>query len=155
MRILVSSIADIALGIWHLMQGMYISMLNLLRPKITEQYPENRKRRKDFERFRGMLVMPHSTENKHRCTACGICAMNCPNKSIAITIKKAADNTGKEKRMLAAYSYDLGRCTFCGLCTQVCPQNAIKWTTAFEHAVFTRTKLTMQLNHEGSCLEER
>ena len=142
----------IVLGVWRLLQGMYVSMLNFLRPKITEQYPENRKKRKDFERFRGMLTMPHNEQNQHRCTACGICAMQCPNGSIAITSKKVADDTGKEKRILDVYSYDLGRCIFCSLCTRACPQNAIEWSPAFEHAVFTRRTLVKRLNNEGSAL---
>jgi NADH-quinone oxidoreductase subunit I len=146
MNNLIKYFISIAYGIVHLAQGMYISMLNLLRPKVTEQYPENRKRRKDFERFRGMLTMPHNADNQHRCTACGICVMNCPNGSISITSKKIADDTGKEKRTLDTYNYDLGRCTFCGLCTQVCPQNAIEWSPAFEHAVYARPKLVQQLN---------
>ncbi|GHT66328.1 NADH-quinone oxidoreductase subunit I [Bacteroidia bacterium] len=148
----INYIKSIVVGIFRLLQGMYISMLNLVRPKITEQYPENRKTRKDFERFRGMLTMPHNEQNQHRCTACGICAIHCPNGTINVVSKKVADETGKEQRVLEVYTYDLGCCTFCGVCTTVCPQNAIAWTPAFEHAVFTRSKLVKQLNKEGSTL---
>ncbi|GHU93414.1 NADH-quinone oxidoreductase subunit I [Bacteroidia bacterium] len=149
----INYIKNIVVGIFRLLQGMYISMLNLVRPKITEQYPENRKTRKEFERFRGMLTMPHNEYNEHKCTACGICAMNCPNGTINVVSKKFKDEqTGKEKRMLDVYTYDLGRCVFCALCTQSCPQDAIEWSPTFEHAVFTRSKLVKQLNHEGSTL---
>ncbi|MDR3328567.1 MAG: 4Fe-4S binding protein [Prevotellaceae bacterium] len=135
---------------------MYISMLNMLRPKVTEAYPENRMTKVHFERFRGELTMPHSAQNEHRCTACGICAMQCPNDTISVASKKVTDEaSGKEKRALDRYLYDIGSCTFCGLCVLACPQDAIAWTPAFEHTVFTRSKLVKQLNREGSRQEEK
>lgn len=146
----------IVVGIWHLMQGMYIAMLNMLRKKVTEPYPENRKTKVQFERFRALLTMPHNAQNEHRCTACGICAMNCPNGTLQVISKKVMDEaTGKEKRVLDQYLYDLGSCTFCDLCTTACSQNAIVFSNAFEHSLFTRSKLVKQLNREGSTLEEK
>lgn len=144
---------DIVVGIWHLLQGMYVAMLNMLRKKVTEPYPENRKKKVRLERFRALLTMPHNEKNEHRCTACGICAMNCPNGTIQVISKKVTDEaTGKERRELDRYLYDLGSCTFCDLCTTTCPQNAIAFSNDFEHSVFTRSKLVRQLNREGSKL---
>lgn len=146
-------IKNVALGIFHLFQGMYISMLNMLRPKVTEQYPENRGKYVYFERFRGMLTMPHNENNEHKCTACGICMMNCPNGTINVISKKETDEaTGKEKKVLDEYRYHLGSCIFCALCTSTCPQDAIEFTNAFEHAVFTPGTLDKRLNKEGSSL---
>ncbi|KAA6315740.1 NADH-quinone oxidoreductase subunit I [termite gut metagenome] len=149
-------IKSIILGIWHLMQGMYITMLNLIRPKVTEQYPENRGKVFPHERMRGQLIMPHNEANEHKCTACGICQMNCPNGTIEVLSKKEVDEaTGKEKKVLDKYLYDIGSCIFCSICTNSCPQDAIEWTTNFEHAVFTRRKLQEQLNREGSKLMKK
>ncbi len=146
-------IKNILLGIYHLLQGMYVSMLNMIRPKVTEKYPENRGKKVQFERFRGLLTMPHNDRNEHKCTACGICMINCPNGTINVVSKKVVDETtGKEKKILDKHLYDLGSCTFCALCTETCPQDAIAWTPAFEHTVFTRSKLVKQLNREGSKL---
>jgi NADH-quinone oxidoreductase subunit I len=143
-------------GIWRLMQGMYITLLNLIRPKVTECYPENRGKVFPHERMRGQLSMPHNEENEHKCTACGICQMNCPNGTIEVISKKELDeSTGKEKKVLDRYLYDVGSCIFCSLCTTSCPQDAIEWTTNFEHAVFTRAKLQEQLNREGSKLMKK
>ncbi|MDR2040517.1 MAG: 4Fe-4S binding protein [Bacteroidales bacterium] len=148
-----SYIKNILLGVYRLLQGMYISMLNMLRPKVTEQYPENRGKYVYFERFRGMLTMPHNENNQHKCTACGICMMNCPNGTIRVISKKETDEvTGKEKKILDRYMYNLGSCTFCALCTSTCPQDAIEWSNAFEHALFTSSKLDKRLNREGSSL---
>jgi NADH-quinone oxidoreductase subunit I len=78
---------------------------------------------------------------------------NCPNGTIQVISKKETDEeTGKEKKVLDKYLYDLGSCTFCALCTMTCPQDAIEWSTNFEHAMFTRSKLVECLNKEGSSL---
>lgn len=153
MKNLVNYIKAILLGIWNLILGMKITMINFFRPKITEQYPENRATQVMFERFRGELTMPHNANNEHKCTACGICQMNCPNGTIAVISKQETDEaTGKTKKVLDKYEYDLGSCIFCDLCVRSCPQDAIEWSQAFEHSVFTRSKLVEQLNHEGSKL---
>ncbi|MDR0511273.1 MAG: 4Fe-4S binding protein [Rikenellaceae bacterium] len=146
-------ITDIALGLWRLFQGMYITMLNFVRPKFTEQYPENRGEKEYFDRFRALLVMPHDERNHHKCTACGICQTNCPNGTIEVVSRMEADEaTGRDKKTLDRYMYDLGSCTFCGLCTHSCPFGAIRWSNEFEHSLFTRSKLHMQLNRPGSSL---
>ncbi len=145
-------ITDIFVGLWRLMQGMYIAMLNMIRPKVTEQYPENRGKHVYPENFRGELTMPHDGFNQHKCTACGICQMNCPNATIQVISRMEADAEGKERKVLDRYVWDTGGCIFCGLCTRTCPQDAIAWSNHFEHAVFTREKLFKQLNRPGSSL---
>lgn len=153
MKSFANYIKSIFLGVWNLLLGMKISMINFIRPKVTEQYPENRKELVMFDRFRGKLTMPHNENNEHKCTACGICQMNCPNGTIQVISKTETDEvTGKPKRVLDKHMYDLGSCIFCDLCVQSCPQGAIEWSQAFEHAVYTRSKLLIQLNHEGSKL---
>ena len=136
-------------SLWHLGRGMGITMRNFLRPKVTEQYPENRGRHEYFERFRALLTMPHDDRNQHKCTACGICRMNCPNGTITLVSRTEGDSP---KKVLDSYLYDLGSCTFCALCVQSCPQSAIEFTNAFEHSVFTKERLVKQLNRPGSSL---
>lgn len=138
-------------AIWHLAQGLGITMLNFLRPKVTEQYPENRATKVHFERFRAEVVMPHDEDNHHRCTACGICAATCPNKTIEVLAGR--DEAGK--RVLDKHLYDVGGCMFCGLCVAACPFGAIEFSNEFEHAVFTRSVLQRQLNKPGSSLKKR
>jgi NADH-quinone oxidoreductase subunit I len=122
-------------------------MLNMFRKKITDQYPENRGKYKYSERFRGMLTLVYDENHEHKCTGCGICVLNCPNGTIQVAVKKEIDEaTGKEKKLLDKYMYDLGSCIFCGRCVQTCPSNGLGWTNHFEHSVFTRSKLIKQLN---------
>jgi len=153
---MVKYIINLLTGIWRLMQGMYIVMLNFIRPKVTEQYPENRGKVFPHERMRGQLIMLHNEDNQHKCTACGICEMNCPNGTIQVVSKKVLDEeTGKEKRELDIYTYDLGCCIYCALCVNSCSQDAIVWSTNFEHALFTKAKLVQRLNREGSILMKK
>lgn len=137
-------------GIFSLLKGMSITMREFFTPKTTEQYPENRATLKMFNRFRGELVLPHNDKNEHKCVACGICQMNCPNDTIRLETEMVTDEEGKKKKRLVKYEYDLGSCLFCQLCVKNCPYGAIEFRPTFEHAVFTREKLVLQLNHEGS-----
>ncbi|MCK9160137.1 MAG: 4Fe-4S binding protein [Bacteroidaceae bacterium] len=141
-------------GIYTLLVGMETSIKVFFRKKTTEQYPENRKELKMFDRYRGTLTMPHNENNEHHCVACSLCQMACPNGTIHI-ISKTIDTDDGKKRILDRYEYDLGSCIFCQLCVNACPHDAIKFDTNFEHAVFDRSKLVMKLNHEGSKVVEK
>ena len=142
-------------GLRSLLVGMRTTLRVFFRKKTTEQYPENRDTLKMFDRFRGQLVMKHNDRNEHRCVACGICQMNCPNDSIRVVSETVEDEQGKKKKVLARYEYALGSWLYCQLCVRSCPHDAIEFDTAFEHAVFTRGKLVRQLNSEGSTLEKK
>lgn len=142
-------------GVKSLATGLGVTMRELFTPKVTEQYPENRAELKMFDRYRGRLIMPHNDKNEHKCVACHLCEMACPNGSIKVIHEMYEDEDGRKKRRLQKYEYDLGCCMFCELCITACPHGAIEFSTDFENAVFDRSKLVMQLNHPGSHVEEK
>jgi NADH-quinone oxidoreductase subunit I len=153
---MINYIKTILKVIFSLVSGMVITMRELFTKKVTEQYPENRATLKVAERFRGQLVMLHDDNNEHSCTGCGICQMNCPNGTIKVVTKMIqAEDGAKPKRALDKYYYDLGQCTFCNLCVINCPSKAIEFRNTFENSVFTREKLKMTLNMEGSKVREK
>ena len=119
---------------------------------VTRKYPENRKKLKMHPRFKGELLMYHNENNQHRCTACGICEMNCPNGTLEVIFQTLVNEEGKKKKVLDKYLYRMGMCTFCSLCVKTCPSDAIYWGQDFEQAVFNRQKLNKVLNNEGSTL---
>lgn len=139
-------------GLKTLLIGMKTSITVFFRKKTTEQYPENRATLKISDRFRGTLVMPHDENNQHKCVACGLCQMACPNDTITVTSEMVTDEEGKKKKVLVKYQYDLGSCMYCQLCVTACPHDAIKFDNSFEHAVFDRSKLIKTLNNEGSSV---
>jgi len=143
------------IGIGSLLGGMAVTWKELWTKKVTQQYPENRGTLVISDRFRAELTMPHDENNEHACTACGICEMNCPNGTITVNSKMIETEDGKKKKILDTYIWDMGMCTFCNLCVLTCPSSAIKFDNTYENAVFTRSKLVQQLNHEGSKLREK
>ncbi|MBR4828559.1 MAG: NADH-quinone oxidoreductase subunit I [Muribaculaceae bacterium] len=134
-------------GFYSLIKGMEVTGKELVTPKVTEQYPENRAELQIPERFRATLEFIYDENGNHKCVACGNCERNCPNQTIKITKHMAELPDGKKKMKLDEYLYDLGSCTFCGLCVQACAFNAIRFSNDFEQAVFTREKLVKQLNY--------
>lgn len=142
-------------GLGTLLTGLKTSMKVFFRAKVTEQYPENRKTLVVSERFRGTLNMPHNENNEHKCVACGLCQLACPNDTIEVISEMIETEEGKKKKILKTYHYDLGACMFCQLCVTACPHDAITFDQQFEHAVFDRSKLMMTLNHEGSKVIEK
>ncbi|MBC8462225.1 MAG: 4Fe-4S binding protein [Bacteroidales bacterium] len=145
---------DIFWGFRSLLIGMSVTGRYFFSPGqiVTQQYPENRKKLKMFERFKGDLIMPHDEHNQHRCTGCGICETNCPNGSIEVISDRIELPDGKKKRIIDKHIYHLSMCTFCSLCVKTCPSEALDWDQTFEHAVFDRTKLTKILNKPGSSI---
>jgi NADH-quinone oxidoreductase subunit I len=134
-------------GIYSLIKGMEVTGKELVTPKVTEQYPENRATLKIPERFRGTLEFIYDKDGYHKCIACRTCERNCPNGTIQITTKMVDLPDGKKKMKLDKYIYDLGSCTFCDLCVLTCPTHAIEFSNDFEQAVFRRETLVKQLNY--------
>jgi NADH-quinone oxidoreductase subunit I len=147
MKMTANYINNIKDGLFSLFKGMWVTIREFFTRKVTEEYPDNRTRLKLSERFRGALYMPRNADGTNRCTACGLCEMSCPNETLHLDVETLVDETtGRKKKRLLHYRYDLGSCMFCQLCTNVCPAGAIAFTTRFEHAVFNRQKLIMTLN---------
>ena len=142
-------------GIKTLCVGLKTSMREFFTKKITEQYPENRDTLQMFDRFRGSLTMPHNEDNEHKCVACGLCQMACPNDTIKVVSEMVETEDGKKKKQLVRYEYNLGCCMFCQLCTKACPHGAITFDQSFENAVFDRAKLVKVLNQPGSKVIEK
>lgn len=167
---LIKYLSGIFKGVWSLMVGMRVTLSYFVRPWtiVTQQYPENRKKRKRiftwnksndqnneltmFDRFRGELLMPHNGNNEHKCTGCGICEINCPNGTIEVISKQVVNEEGKKKREIDKHIWRMGMCAFCSLCVKTCPSQALVWGQDFEQAVFDRKKLNKVLNKEGSKL---
>lgn len=140
-------IGNILTTVKSLLTGLGVTLREFFTRKVTERYPENRKTLHISERHRAMLRMPHDEEGNNKCIACGLCQQACPNGTISITTRTVTDEeSGKSKKVLAEYHYDLGACMFCQLCVNACPKGAIEFTNEFENAVFDRKKLIMKLN---------
>ena len=100
-----SYLGKVAGTIKSLATGLSVTMKEFFTPKVTEQYPENRKTLKISDRHRAMLYMPLDEDGNNRCIACGLCQSNCPNGTITIKTRTVVDEeTGKSKKVLDSAS---------------------------------------------------
>ena len=137
-------------GVKSLAVGLKVTLQEYFTPKSTEQCPENRKTTLHVaKRHRGRLVFKRDAEGNSLCTACTLCEKTCPNGSIKIVSEMVTDEaTGKKKKQLVDYQYNLGDCMFCQLCTNACNFGAIEFTNDFENSVFDRDALVLHLDKE-------
>lgn len=144
-----SYFGEVASALKSLATGMKVTIGEYFTPKVTEQYPENRKTTLHVSpRHRGRLVMKRDDAGNVKCVACTMCEKACPNGTIKIVSQMVTTEEGKKKRQLVDYQYDLGDCMFCELCVNACNFDAIKFTNDFENSVFDRGKLVLHLDKE-------
>jgi NADH-quinone oxidoreductase subunit I len=84
----------------------------------------------------------------HQLVAVEDCILEIVDKLDCTEVTCVDTETGKKKRKLVDYQYDLGDCMFCELCVNACNFGAIKFVNDFENAVFDRNKLVMHLDKE-------
>ncbi len=107
-------------------RGLGLTLGEMLKPKFTRQYPEERWEPEGSYRGRPVLVVE---ETGGRCVACGLCARVCP----ALAIQIQADETEKLKeRYPIKFEINMLRCIFCGFCEEVCPEEAIVMSKDYE-----------------------
>jgi NADH-quinone oxidoreductase subunit I len=88
----------------------------------TLNYPEEK-----YEyspRFKGNHVLTVKKDGSLRCTACMLCATNCPADCIKIVAAEHDDP--KVEKYPISYEIDVLRCVFCGFCEEACPVDAIR-----------------------------
>lgn len=90
--------------------------------KLTLNYPEEKY--KYSPRFKGNHVLTVKKDGSLRCTACMLCATNCPADCIKINAAEH-DDPSVEKYPIS-YEIDILRCIFCGFCEEACPVDAIR-----------------------------
>lgn len=133
--------------------GLKITMKRFIegfffRKHNTIMYPE--KKRNYSDRFRGkhfISVDPTKTEN---CTACFLCETICPAECIHIVADERDDDHNphgvKKEKKPASFDIDILRCCFCGFCEEACPKDAIKMSTNYEMATYSREESIMDLD---------
>src|SRR3990172_7349661 len=129
----------------EIVKGLSLTLKNMIRPKFTMKYPEEKFIPPASYRGRPVLVMEKN--GVERCVACGLCSLVCP----ALAIEVQASETELEKeRYPIKFEINMVRCIFCGFCEEVCPEEAIIMSneyelvfTSQEQAVFGKEKLLM------------
>lgn len=136
-------------------KGLWVTWVNLLRPKATVNYPHPGHPERDYRPkpgYRGdfALLGDHET-GRTKCTACMACAKVCPDKCIHIV----GEGKGKERQPVA-FHIDLGLCMFCWMCVEACPFDALTMTGDYEQSVTDPRELIRsleQLTARGKSLD--
>ncbi len=135
-----------------LARGMGVTLLHLLRRKITEQYPEER--RPLPPRARARIVLTRDPEGEERCVACFLCAAACPVSCISMEGEERADG----RRWARWFRINFARCIYCGLCEEACPTLALQLTPHYEFSDrkilnLVAEKEDLLVNHGGKNKE--
>ena len=111
----------------ELLQGMWLTLKYLFRPKYTLMYPMEKF--PQSPRFRGLHALRRYPNGEERCIACKLCEAVCPALAITIDSTRREDGTRRTTR----YDIDLFKCIYCGFCEESCPVDSIVETHVLEY----------------------
>jgi len=112
-----------------LINGLRITMRNMLRGPITVMYPYEKLELP--ERSRWAVRSKYFEDGDPRCTACMACVRSCPDHILDLEVTTAEDKS----KHIDRFSYEVGACMMCGLCVETCPFDAIEMSHDYELAV--------------------
>jgi NADH-quinone oxidoreductase subunit I len=131
------------MGLWErlylpaIAQGISTTVKHLLKPKITEQYPEQEP--KLPANYRGVHRLNRDEQGRVKCVACYMCATACP--AHCIDIVAAPSPWPDREKYPETFVIDELRCIYCGMCEEACPVDAIELTTLYDLTGLSREQM--------------
>ncbi|MEC8982935.1 MAG: NADH-quinone oxidoreductase subunit I [Actinomycetota bacterium] len=120
-----------------LIKGLGVTMRTMVRTLTkgshTVQYPKVKET--PTPRARGVITL-----HEENCTACMLCARECPDWCIYIEGHKykapprRPGGKPRQKNALDRFDIDFALCMYCGICVDVCPFEALFWSPEFEYS---------------------
>lgn len=100
---------------------------------VTVQYPHVKE--DPTPRARGVIAL-----HEENCTACMLCARECPDWCIYIEAHKylapprREGGKPRQRNELDRFDIDFSLCMYCGICVEVCPFEALFWSPEYEYS---------------------
>ena len=107
-------------GLIEAVKGMAFTFKEMLKPRATIKFPEEKMPR--YPSGKGQPVLVQNDDGTVRCVACGLCEFVCPAKAIYID---CGHSEGPIQREPEGFKLDVIRCILCGMCEEACPKEAI------------------------------
>ncbi len=121
----------------------FIKNLLFIGDRPTIEYPE--RRRNYSSRFMGVHILTKKKSGEIACTACMLCATNCPAECIHIVAAESPNP--KVEKYPAVYEIDLLRCVFCGFCEEACPVDAVRMGRDYEVAELSERNFVVGIEY--------
>lgn len=110
---------------------------NLFNRKQMESYNYPEEKYEYSSRFKGNHVLTVKKDGSLRCTACMLCATNCPAECITIVASEHTDPA--VEKFPIKYEIDILRCVFCGYCEEACPVDAVRMGPEWQTPALARS----------------
>jgi NADH-quinone oxidoreductase subunit I len=122
----------------HFFGGFKLTFEHLTRPRVTRQYPDEKKPKQP--RQHGRHVLNRYEDGMEKCIGCELCAGVCPADCIYV---RGLDNppdhpVSPGERYGYVYEINFLRCIHCDLCVEACPTEAITESKLFEFSFTNR-----------------
>ena len=135
------SFREIASGLYSLLTGMRVTIVQFFKPNVTVQYP--RESLKMTERYRGHIELVRDpATGKPICYACKLCEKACPTECIRVEGVKL---DGDKRKRVTEYRLDFSKCSLCGACVEACRDNAIRFSKRYNWATTHKEEFVLDL----------
>lgn len=124
------------IGLVEILKGMGFTLREMLRPRFTVSFPEQKF--PDHAATKGQPVLVQNDDGTIRCVSCGLCEFVCPARAITIDPGEIPDPI---QRAPVEFRIDMLRCILCGMCEEACP----------EEAIVMSNRLLMAAPHRDAC----
>lgn len=130
----------------QILGGLWITLKNIFKRKVTLEYPEQRPELSG--RYRGEPTLIKDPDGRRKCVSCQLCEFVCPPKAIKITpaqIDESGEYSFIEKAP-AKFEINMLRCIYCGLCQEACPERAIVLQKKFSANSYDRESMIRNMD---------